>query len=1131
MGFFLLSVLSLSTISQDCTNDFKEIEVNNALSARFGCGTTITTETITRTTTDTVLPRCTQKDNILCDMSTKDECDKIAFFCPALCGRCILIAESTFTTKTSVTDTKSSTTSTSSLITELTLSSITSTTYTTSQTRTTLSSISSSSITGKYCTQQVCGTSFKDTITNSDGTVTDCFCDPACKIALDCCPNYCEICEEGTLITNGNSPFECSRSVSASTSASESFNANQLTGTCLNACGKEGVEISESLIPRCSCRLDCPFLGDCCFDYVSMCVTTTQTSTTRSETSTSQTSISATTTSGTSTTITSSTLSTISVSSTTITTTSTSISTSSISGTSTSISDTSTSISSTTTKSTTSTSSYSSSTLTTVPCNYLLGDIVFIFDSSRSTGDVYFSQFKRIACDIVRSFDSLQALRFAAVTFSETSSIEFNLNDVQSDTTLICAAINNISYAPSDFTRLDSAFQAFSRISGKRNDVATELIVFSDGDTLNTNSLDKELENLNDNSVFRSMITYGDDTKTETTNKISPSGDIFDLDSQSAGAITSSLHSTLSGRLPCTSGCSVYANFVFVLDGSTSIQFPEAGGKSGTFDEYKEIVSSLVQSFQVQISRDEIRIAIVSFATNVSLHFNFETHKGDPLDMLAAIQVIPYDHEELGDQLTMSNLNSALEVVRKDVLISERGYKAQNPTFLFTFSDGQLRTTAVEELFKKEINLLPATTRFAFGSGSKQDSEILQLLATSDGGLYDLESQNDTIVDVTNKVSSKAQKCDGLTTTPKSTSTTSYSFSCSHLKLGIFSSCEALVRLVGCSDPLSITNCAQHCGICSTTTTGPTFPFPENCAKATYDNSRCIRCRNSKYLRPSDGTCVDAEFCDVDAPPLQRDTDGTTGRACVIPGNECDNKDNDSQCKPPKQAGFRCERSTSVRPVQCLKCEDNSDRVLINGKCIKLLRCAGKQTKNANNELCLCKMMVATEENDNCKKCKITRTRASLSHPAKPNFMWWLGKVTSTRDIDEVFIQCTKCKKGSLFSDNGVCVDENDCKTPNIIFSDGGEFRCGLPFTCATGISSSTGNKCNCPSKNCAECNYNSANPGSICTRCDSDKVLLTINFSISFLAGDCVSEFRCGKLFGRVVTDSRGGKQCVRQN
>jgi len=136
-----------------------------------------------------------------------------------------------------------------------TTTTIATTSTTTSTTSTTVINFGSNSCKGR-CAQTLSFRKIPERINK------DCHCDPYCSKVGDCCFDYTVICD------------------SVKTTSKPTFN------TCMGRCGKSSTffRLTARKVSECQCDLYCSNIGDCCTDYLNLCLDVTTTTTTLSTT-------------------------------------------------------------------------------------------------------------------------------------------------------------------------------------------------------------------------------------------------------------------------------------------------------------------------------------------------------------------------------------------------------------------------------------------------------------------------------------------------------------------------------------------------------------------------------------------------------------------------------------------------------------------------------------------------------------------------------------------------------------------------------------------------------------------------------------------------------------------------------
>jgi len=602
---------------------------------------------------------------------------------------------------------------------------------------------------------------------------------------------------------------------------------------------------------------------------------------------------------------------------------------------------------------------------------------VFVFDSSRSVGAANFDQQLNAACSIVEALAAMSpaatpdstvfdlGIRVAAIRYSETATVSFDFLE-GSTAAAICSSLTSIAYVPGDFTLMHTAFRQLVALfnnpdagfRGTLYNVPSEMIMFTDADSLSTSKIFEELANLKGvptHHLYRTVIrlTYGTEN---VLHQVIMSGIVDDAGlvekcvSAECLSNTTDLVATVSNgimaRAPCATGCVPRANIMFLVDSSTSIEEVEAGGAPGDYQAIRKMIGDTIGHLSQYVDKGYMQVGAMTFATDATLRISLG--KSTAATLQAAVAGLPYDHEEGGDDVTDTNLHKALAAVSRMEAFSAPRSAAK---FIVVVTDGAMRNQAgdASSLLESELDKLDAKTeRIVMATGSRSDEATLSQIA-SRSGYSGRVSDTNASASVAQQVLDAAGLClsedDIAFTTPAPAKTSAAiatgattqaatgtsalvdDSACQVLKVPVASGCETLVSNLGCANPYVAILCASSCDRCAS-----------DCAAFHPDDlEKCVRCKNNKYL--SNFECVDT--CGEGLVPVQTgEDDSAYGRACVAVGGMCDDQSPTQQCKPPSSLGS-CRVSLLTKTgSRCQECEDG--KFLVKGKCFSTLRCKGQ---------------------------------------------------------------------------------------------------------------------------------------------------------------------------------------------
>lgn len=1025
---------------------------------------------------------------------------------------------------------------------------------------------------------------------------SSCYCDAKCKIQGDCCPDFCGVCEGGRPI-DGSSPLVCEATTKPPAGPTTSPLVLQDTGTCKNSCGSlNGISTRTGLPARCTCNELCVYIGDCCVDYEAVCVTT------RGVTATSTTVTSTTVTTATETTATDTSTTTPTVSceacallfmtqggcpaywktlggaqnftamdeywapgceatssrcsdsildkvclSTTATTT-------------TNVTETSTSATVTTV--TTATDTTTTST-TPESCDYLLADLVFFFDSSRTVGLAKFIQQTMFACSVVKALeDSLtpgseassgKGLRVASIVYSESADIAFDFHSGNGDATAICESLQSIRYKPTDFTRLHTAFEIMRRklftsargYRGPEQGVPTELVVFTHGETLNTLDLATELR-LNQPTHMTFVQTAASNATflggTLAASPVSQSAVLLlsELDDSSAADVSAAggIANAILFNAPCAVSCDVKADVIFIFDGSTSIEDASAGGASGNFNLLREFSAETIDRFRYEVANDAVRVGAISFADDAKVHFDLSSLVGQPDLIMYGLRQIAYDHSIGGsDELTDTNLHDALALIRTNIA-PDKDFGVRGgtvPLVLVVLTDGKVRNevgTAVKDLESELAQMSSDVLRIAYGIGTSQSPTMLQMIAGFDGVVGSvLEDQG--AARLASTIMTMGEQCairQTSTTVGATVATTGgpkptngrlvNEDTCMALHPAYSDGCNSLIAAVGCNTEVARLLCASSCSQCA-----------NHChTRNPFRQDECIRCKDGLYLNPDSGMCVSSQLCPTGTIAVQTDDDSDYGRACVAPGGICDSDGLDKQCNPPKSLGSCAVAEVGDFPgeAECISCQMGS--FLIDGRCMETFRCQGDEIEQDRSKRCNCNAFTVAggdEPDKTCARCKIYMDPSFTDKHTDPHASgvpaWLASLLTYEHSFKRGWRQCMECRFGTVFDAVAQsCIAVSECPAEMAVYnpkSTGG--ACEEPFTC-DGIKSTTGEACKCPRRgSCNACHYVAGGGAPECFRCNEGKLLWRAGGNV------CIAPKKCARK-GGIAFVRDGVQECM---
>eukprot|EP00043_Microstomoeca_roanoka_P014701 m.146299 g.146299 ORF g.146299 m.146299 type:complete len:824 (+) comp16083_c0_seq1:126-2597(+) len=275
----------------------------------------------------------------------------------------------------------------------------------------------------------------------------------------------------------------------------------------------------------------------------------------------------------------------------------------------------------------------------------------------------------------------------------------------------------------------------------------------------------------------------------------------------------------------------------------------------------------------------------------------------------------------------------------------------------------------------------------------------------------------------------------------------------------------------------------------------------------TGEDLACARCRNSRYLRTDDFTCVTAEMCPPGAALVGS---GGYGRRCSAPFTCVDGvDDNGYPCECPSSC-TSCVYGQGVNNVTCLAC--HSDYYLIQTECLPRGTCIRNHIEGSpTNEACDCGI-------ESCHRCRI---------------------IKATGEVD-----CTHCRDSKYLFEQQ-CL--NACPSPEVAvgagFSTFGRYCHPGDVTCRsrkviTRDSPFYGATCPCDPA-CHICTWTES--GNTCSRCRDAKYLLDgqcvdtcpsnyTHSGVQSYGRECLSPFTCRG--NRHDTDRTLPCQCAdRQN
>ena len=163
-------------------------------------------------------------------------------------------------------------------------------------------------------------------------------------------------------------------------------------------------------------------------------------------------------------------------------------------------------------------------------------------------------------------------------------------------------------------------------------------------------------------------------------------------------------------------GCSAEADVVFMLDSSTSVSEPN-------FQKLLRFVANLVQDTHVETGH--FRVGVLSYNTDVYIHFQLTAYLNNKEALLEAILKIPYNYGS-------TNTADGLKVVRTQMFKVRHGDRPNVPNILVVITDGtpniNVRRTSqeVRKLREAGIHLLAV----GIGVDGNEAVEDLDIVAT-----------------------------------------------------------------------------------------------------------------------------------------------------------------------------------------------------------------------------------------------------------------------------------------------------------------------------------------------------------------------------------------------------------------
>jgi hypothetical protein len=815
----------------------------------------------------------------------------------------------------------------------------------------------------------------------------------------------------------------------------------------------------------------------------------------------------------------------------------------------------------------------------------MLADLVFAFDSSSTVGVAGFAAQTEFACGIVRRLEAAtsgsnltiaRGLRVASVVYSVGAEIAFDFHQAGSSADTICASLSSIPYVPEDFTRLHTAFEIVRKelnigshgFRGATEGVTSELVIFTNGNSLNSADLASELRLVRPTTTT-SIVTLPTELSQSQSDFVY--GVVAIRDSKVISLVAEDsvkmLADQVQERAPCADLCGLKADIVFILDGSTSIEEASAGGSPGNFHLMRELAAATVDQLRYEIANDDIRVSALTFANSAKTGFTLDTLIGEPDLLMYALRMIGYDHALGGDILTDSNLADAFKVLRncaESTANCEFGIRGNTvPLIAVVLTDGKVRNegeTAVEaleaELIQIEAMDQPGIDRIAFGIGSSQNVAGLQMIVGGDGVVLGTVSDHAAVATLVETIAVLGDQCaDTTTSTPTVDVTTSVlavdtstpaattpntatptteveapPTTVATVDVGICTAlvpnkedgCTALIAAVGCNTDIAKRLCKSTCEGCIA-----------SCHIKNGEDNTCIRCKDGLYLNPFTGLCIDGDDCpEGTTSSLHAARSSMYGRACVTPGATCDDESPTFQCNPPGGLGA-CKASLVPSETQlqakCLVCKPG--HFLFHGVCYDSFKCDGDEVEHDRTKRCNCNRF-AYENDDgdvdkSCGRCKIfldgSKTTGSVSELAATYPKWLkelheqpIGSSEANGDISfqTGLVECLECRKGTLYdAATQACISAEACAANLAIYQPkqaGGS--CEAPFACVDGVKSTSGESCQCARRsNCVNCDYNTGNSLSAqpCNRCKAGKLLWKIG------NGVCISERKCIKKGG----------------
>ena len=177
-----------------------------------------------------------------------------------------------------------------------------------------------------------------------------------------------------------------------------------------------------------------------------------------------------------------------------------------------------------------------------------------------------------------------------------------------------------------------------------------------------------------------------------------------------------------------------------MLDGSTSINEEELGGKAGNFEHMKTFAQQVVADLGESVTTGRLHVAALTFAADVDFRFGFNDYQNK--DVLAdAISGIAFKNKFIYIETDFQN---AMTAVRQEFEGSIRNLKTLRrrdwvQTHVVILTNGLDTSGAAGKAAlasEMEGNLLwkdPSIVRWAFDIGIPDDDRVLDLLASSQG--------------------------------------------------------------------------------------------------------------------------------------------------------------------------------------------------------------------------------------------------------------------------------------------------------------------------------------------------------------------------------------------------------------